>query len=113
MNITLDNQADQGFKVAISGDMDAIGCKEIKEVVDRIITMNFNGEIIMDLEQVNFMDSSGIGAIVYLYKRLKEVDRVISLHNVSGQPLELMQLLRIDSAIAIHSKHANAYRDCL
>lgn len=105
MDIKLETNDNQLVTVTVNGDMDAVGCKDIKEVVDHIITMDEHHEVVMDLEQVGFMDSSGIGAIVYLYKRLKEIGRAISIHNVSGQPLELMELLRINSAIPVHSKH--------
>lgn len=56
-------------------------------------------ELILDLTQVQFIDSCGIGAIVFLYKRLKSRDKKLRLLNVNGQPRQLMQMLRIDKVI--------------
>ncbi len=113
MDIKLETTNNQLVTVSIDGDMDALGCRDIKDVVEHILKLEQNNEVVMDLDKVHFMDSSGIGAIVYLYKRLKEINRAISIHNVSGQPLELMELLRISSAIPVHTKHSSTYRESL
>ncbi len=56
-------------------------------------------DLIIDMTQVNFIDSSGIGAIVFLYKRLKSRGHHLRLLNVSGQPFALLQQLRINKVI--------------
>ena len=43
--------------------------------------------------------SSGIGAIVFLYKRIEKKNHQLSLLNVTGQPFKLMNLLRVDKTI--------------
>ncbi|PSW19160.1 anti-sigma factor antagonist [Photobacterium sanctipauli] len=58
-------------------------------------------EVIIDLTQVQFIDSCGIGAIVFLYKRLKSRGKSLRLLNVNGQPRQLMKMLRIDKVIPL------------
>ncbi len=57
------------------------------------------GRLILDLSSVDFIDSSGIGSIVFLYKRLKAQKRDLVLEGVNGQPARLIQSLRVDKAI--------------
>ncbi|WP_434354765.1 STAS domain-containing protein [Parasalinivibrio latis] len=96
---------DNEVTVIVQGDMDALGCKGIQPLIDDVITMKDQNTVVVDMAQVGFLDSSGIGAIVYLYKRLRERDREMALKNVQGQPLELMQLLRISNAIPVNPSH--------
>ena len=72
-----------------------------------------NDRIVLDLKLVDFMDSSGIGSIVFLYKKLKAQNRELVLSGVNGQPARLIQSLRVDKAIATHyleneANHATA-----
>lgn len=86
----------------IQGDMDAYGVLEsgLNNVLERLAD-NWDGDVELDFSEVTFMDSSGIGAIVYLYKRIKASDRNLEIVGVNGQPLEIMRNLRIDQTIAV------------
>ncbi|GAA59831.1 hypothetical protein P20652_1695 [Pseudoalteromonas sp. BSi20652] len=55
--------------------------------------------IILDFSKTEFIDSSGIGAVVFLYKRIEKKSHKLSLLNVTGQPFKLMNLLRVDKTI--------------
>ncbi|NOI82710.1 STAS domain-containing protein [Vibrio tubiashii] len=88
----------------INGNLDADGSRHAQPHIDEIIAENSSREIEIDFSQVQFLDSSGVGAIVYLYKRLVERQRNMRIENVSGQPLEIMNLLRINQAIPVNSQ---------
>ncbi|MFM2590000.1 STAS domain-containing protein [Vibrio sp. TBV020] len=87
----------------INGNLDADGSRFAQPHIDEIIADDNQRDIEIDFSQVQFLDSSGVGAIVYLYKRLVERQRNMRIENVSGQPLEIMNLLRIDQAIPVNS----------
>ncbi|MEI8645460.1 MULTISPECIES: STAS domain-containing protein [Pseudoalteromonas] len=55
--------------------------------------------VVLDFTSTTFIDSSGIGAMVFLYKRIEKKGQKLSLLNVSGQPHKLMSLLRVDKTI--------------
>lgn len=88
--------------LSVQGDMDAVGCRDIQPTIDEVIEQE-HSQVHIDLAQVAFLDSSGIGAIVYLYKRLIEKERTMQIQNAHGQPLELLKLLRIENAIPVNS----------
>ena len=58
-------------------------------------------EGVIDLRGVTFIDSSGIGAIVFLFKRLRAANRELMLVGVHGQVRELIELLRVDHALPV------------
>lgn len=57
------------------------------------------GDVLVDMSSVNELDSSGIGALVFLYKRLKIESRNLGLLGVNGKPDELLTMLRINQTI--------------
>ncbi|MCG9640451.1 STAS domain-containing protein [Vibrio sp. Isolate34] len=91
--------------LSIFGDLDAAGSRHAQTDIDDVISNYGHKEIEVDFRKVQFLDSSGIGAIVYMFKRLTERERNMRLENVSGQPLEIMNLLRIGHAIPVNSKN--------
>jgi len=91
---------DNNLMITLSGEMDAQGCTEIRPRLEEIMLQK-EPHIVIDVSAVSFIDSSGIGAIVFLFKRLKEQNRSMEIIGVQGQPKELMLLLRMDSAISL------------
>lgn len=88
--------------IRIQGDMDAYGVLEsgLNNVLERLCGA-WDGEVELDFTEVPFMDSSGIGAIVYLYKRLTAEGRTMEIVGAAGQPRELLKTLRIDRSITV------------
>ena len=76
-------------------------CSEIQPFLKDVIDAENKKNVLLDLSKVSFIDSSGIGAIVFLFKRLKLRDETLIIRGVHGQPRELIELLRIDSAIPV------------
>ncbi len=91
------------LSLTVYGDFDATASKEAQVCIDNLLNSDSHPEIAIDLEHVDFLDSSGIGAIVYFYKRLVENERSLRIDNVHGQPLKMMELLRIGHAIPLNA----------
>ena len=51
--------------------------------------------------QTLMIDSSGIGAIVFLYKRMIGQKRRLEVTGLDGQPRDLFRFLRIDRTIPV------------
>ncbi|WCE31961.1 STAS domain-containing protein [Vibrio sp. SCSIO 43137] len=97
---------EQTLTLLISGEFDANGSKEALPHIDQVLSNDGHEEIEIDFKHVSFLDSCGVGAIVYFYKRLAERKRAMRIENAHGQPLEIISLLRIDQAIPTNSgKH--------
>ncbi|PQJ68022.1 MULTISPECIES: STAS domain-containing protein [Photobacterium] len=86
--------------LALQDEFDAQRARELESEFD-VLSQTERMELVIDMTQVQFIDSCGIGAIVFLYKRLKSRGRRLRLLNVNGQPRELMQMLRIDKVIPL------------
>ena len=83
----------------IEGSLDALAVEILRPKFDELI--QDQSDVVLNLGKIEFIDSSGIGAIVFLYKRLRSKERKLSLCGVHGQPLELLKHLRIDQSITV------------
>jgi stage II sporulation protein AA (anti-sigma F factor antagonist) len=87
--------------VVLEGEYDALGVSATRPEFERLINDEL-GEVIVDVAGVSFMDSSGAGSLVFLHKRLAERQRALELVGATGQPLELLTLLRITNVIPVN-----------
>lgn len=103
-----DSAKDQNVQIGLEGEFDALGCKVIRRDLEEFVG-DYSGRCIeLDLSAVSFIDSSGIGAIVFLYKRMLESNGGLKLVEVNGQPKELITLLRVDKAIEVEWANQNS-----
>lgn len=86
--------------LTLDKEFDAQCAKALEKAFDDL-SQTERMELIIDMTKVQFIDSCGVGAIVFLYKRLKSRGRHLRLLNVNGQPRELLQMLRIDKVIPL------------
>ncbi|MGL5006720.1 MAG: STAS domain-containing protein [Plesiomonas sp.] len=87
--------------MTLHGELDAMYVSEHRETFEMLAVQNHN--TLIDINEVHFIDSSGIGALVFLYKRLKAKSLTLSLICDQGQPRELLKLLHIDNTIECYS----------
>jgi anti-anti-sigma factor len=90
--------------IPIANDMDAAGMTRLRVEFEQLA--HANEDIVLDLAKVGFLDSSGVGGIVYLFKRLRAAGRTLRLANVGGQPLQLLSHLQLTDQLAVSSGEA-------
>lgn len=59
--------------------------------------------VAFDLSDVEFIDSSGIGMLVFMVKRIWAQQRKVCLVGMQGQPARLITMLRIPQSIPCYS----------
>ncbi len=77
----------------VPDDMDAAQMVAIRLDLEKLAEGDEN--VVIDLRKVTFIDSSGIGGIVFLYKRLVQQGRRLTVSNLEGQPLQMFNYLRL------------------
>lgn len=82
--------------------IDAAVAIEFKEAV-RSATQGAAGPVILDLSQVTFLDSSGLGAVVAVMKLLAP-DRALELAGLTPSVARVFRLTRMDSVFTIHER---------
>jgi anti-anti-sigma factor len=74
-------------------DLDAGMMSTLKPKLEELAALK--DDLVLDLKDVQFIDSSGIGGIVFLYKRIVASGHKLSVINANNQPLQLLTHLRL------------------
>jgi len=81
--------------ITIDGTLDAISVSDLRGELDKIVGARPQS-VEVDLSQLRMIDSSGVGALVSLYKRVRAQGGSVVLKGVRDQPLAIFQLLQLD-----------------
>ena len=82
----------------ISGDFDAARVEAMRPDLDALI--DGENDVVLDLSGCRFIDSSGVGAMVFLHKRLRARGYRVNATGLHGQPLKLLRHLGIASLMS-------------
>ena len=80
--------------------IDAAGAVAFKERV-RAITAGYDGRVVIDMARVDFLDSSGLGALVAVMKLLGG-GRRLELARCGDVVRKVLSLTRMDSVFLLH-----------
>jgi len=86
------------INLLLDGDFDAAVVQELRPTFENVVSIA-EDDVIVDLSNVEFIDSSGIGVLVFLFKRLREKNIELIFVGLTGQPKRLVEMLRIDKTI--------------
>lgn len=86
---------DNASRFRIFGPFDALTIREIGPAIERLIEEG-PARVTVDLEQVSLMDSSGVSALVSLWKRMTAMGGEVVVENVRDQPLAVLKVLQLD-----------------
>jgi anti-sigma B factor antagonist len=81
--------------IRVRGELDALSAPELRPLFDELIDSE-RRDITVDLSELRLVDSSGVGALVSLYKRIRALGGQVHFTGVRAQPLVIFQLLRLD-----------------
>lgn len=79
----------------IRGELDALSAPELRPALDALVDER-RSEVVVDLSELRLIDSSGVGALVSLYKRIRAIGGSVRFTGVTAQPLVIFKLLRLD-----------------
>lgn len=100
MNLTSFLQNKQ-LTIALTGEIDHHCAKEFIRVIGTKIDLYLPKECILDFREVAFMDSSGIAVVINTIRRMREIDGIVKLQNVSQQPLKVLLAAGIEKIVEL------------
>ena len=81
--------------LVIEGELDAVSVAELRGDLDKLVKMR-PALVDVDLSSLRMVDSSGVGALVSLYKRVGAQGGRVVIKGLRDQPLAIFRLLRLD-----------------
>jgi anti-sigma B factor antagonist len=86
---------DGATQLSIEGQLDAVSVSDLRPELEKLVVSR-PPVVEVDLAQLRMVDSSGIGALVSLYKRVRAQGGTVIIKGVRDQPLAIFRLLRLD-----------------
>ena len=77
------NKIDDKLVIFLMGELDHHSAEEVRVKIDDRIDRDNIKKVIMDFNNVTFMDSSGIGVVIGRYKKIQNRDGKVCVVNVN------------------------------
>lgn len=82
------------YIIDVNGEMDLYNSYKLKELVMKMLEKNVKSFVI-NLEQVDYIDSSGIGALIYICSTIKKMNLKLYISNVHGSVKKVIELTKL------------------
>jgi anti-sigma B factor antagonist len=84
--------------LSLRGSLDAMTSPRLKAEVVAISDAK-HLKIVVDLSALNLVDSTGVGVLISLFKRIRSQEGQVYFAGLQAQPKEVFRLLRLDRSL--------------
>lgn len=88
-------RANELTTLAVRGSLDINTAPELADEIDKIVA-DKPRVVIVDMSGLDLIDSSGVAALVKLYKGVRSTGGSMTISGARDQPLAIFRLLRMD-----------------
>jgi anti-sigma B factor antagonist len=95
LTFEIDGSGDEQTTLIVSGEIDALSAPRLRERIEDLLSQGAR-LLIVDLDGVDFMDSSGLGVLVSVNKKVAAQDRELKLVCHRRQLLTVFEITGLD-----------------
>ena len=89
------NRINDDTTLVVRGSLDINSAPALAEEIDKIVAARPT-KVVVDLAMLDLIDSSGVAALVKLYKGVRNTGGAMTISGARDQPLAIFKLLRMD-----------------
>ena len=82
----------------VDGEFDAMSVLDLRPTIGKIAEER-PANLLVDLSGLRLIDSKGVGALVSLYKAVRQYDGKMAVSGASEQPLAMLRVLKLDRVL--------------
>jgi anti-sigma B factor antagonist len=105
MEIALDEEKDR-IRVQLRGDIYVEQGEELMHTFQEIIRKEL-AEVVIDLNGLNTITSSGIGKIVLLYKEMNRKGGTVTITGVNSTIMQIFKIVKLDKLMSIEPREGS------
>ncbi len=111
MSLSIDMEIRQHVLcVRLSGELDHHTSEQMREKITKVIEDKNIRHLVLNLEKLTFMDSSGLGVILGRYKQIKQADGEMVVCAISPTIERLFQISGLFKIIRLEPGEENALK---
>ncbi len=108
MHIRVDER--DGIKICYAeGDIDINTSPQVKKAFDKLIHAK-SGKVLINLQKVEYIDSSGLATLVEILKNVKNSDGKLKLSNLSNKVRSLFEITKLEKLFDIMDTEEEALK---
>lgn len=112
LSIKVDDLRKDLVLVSLDGVVDAASAGELKAALEPLIGRR-GLIVVLDMAALSFIDSAGLGTLIGVQRRLREIDAELRLTRVPSHVQKILKITALDQALPIHSVGADDEDDDL
>lgn len=97
--------------VKVKGELDLLTAETFRNLVERAINREKAQNLILDMEQVDFIDSSGLGVILGRYRRIREQGGNMAIVGVKPHVKRILELAGIMGIVKVYQQTEQALQE--
>ena len=94
------NEADNKWEVSLSGEVDVYNAPMLKDTLHNLLDKQV-ADIIVDCKELKYIDSTGLGVLIGVLKRVKDNDGNISIINLKPYIKKIFTITDLDKIFLI------------
>lgn len=98
--------------LALSGQLDLFNAKELREAAEKLQAAGVE-RLVIDFAEVSYIDSSGVGALLYLYSLARGGSLELRYVNVTGPVAHVIELTKLQHYFPITTDLETALSELL
>lgn len=91
-----------GIIIKLAGELDLHTVDNARQHIDKLLSNKKINRLLLDLENISFIDSSGIGLIIGRYKRIQQMGGTMELICSKPQIKKILEMSGIGQIINIY-----------
>lgn len=96
------NVSSNTWEVKLNGEIDIYNAPDLKESLGTLIEEK-QGDIIIDCEGLKYIDSTGLGVLISVLKRVKEYDGTIKITNLKPYIRKIFTITGLDKIFILEA----------
>jgi anti-sigma B factor antagonist len=101
LNINTEFDEEKNIWVIVpEGEIDIYTSPKLKDTLTRMLK-DKEADILIDSKKLDYVDSTGLGALISILKKVKEQDNMIYMENVKPNIRKLFDITNLDKVFVI------------
>jgi anti-sigma B factor antagonist len=84
----------ENYIIDVVGEMDLYNSYKLKELIMKMIEKKIE-RFVINLENVDYIDSSGIGALIFICSTIKKINSKLVITNIHGSVKKVIELTKL------------------
>ena len=111
--LLLDYQLDTTVTVVIvTGEIDVATCSSLRDGLLRALTSESSSGLVVNLAGTTFIDSTGVGVVVGIWRRARSGHKPLALAAPSRQARAILKSTGLTDVLPIYDSQAEAVQAC-